>query len=127
MRRTSGNELCVRTFLLVPVAAVCLLLARAALLMWFYSSPLVVALSPAAETGAGAGRVGSSGLLDRVLALGPIEHKRPRHPRRPKDEAAMFAYTSGEVTPKTTGVKQGGGEARRSEAREGRRRGDGGW
>ena len=74
MRRTSGNELCVRTFLLVPVAAVCLLLARAALLMWFYRSPLVVALSPAAETGAGAGWAGSSGLLDRVLALGPIEH-----------------------------------------------------
>lgn len=107
MRRTSGNELCVRTFLLVPVAAVCLLLARAALLMWFYSSPLVVALSPPAETGAGAGRAGSSGLLDRVLALGPIEHARPRHPRRPMDEAAMFAVHVRRGDPKNDGSQAG--------------------
>ena len=78
-----------------------------ALLMWFYSSPLVVALSPAAETGAGAGRVGSSGLLDRVLALGPIEHKRPRHPRRPKDEAAMFAVHVRRGDPKNDGSQAG--------------------
>ena len=83
--------------------------------------------SPGRGDGAGAGWAGSSGLLDRVLALGPIEHARPRHPRRPKDEAAMFAVHVRRGDPKRRESSRGGGEARRSEAREGRRRGDGGW
>ena len=95
MRRTSGNEIvCVRAFVLIPVVAVCLLTLRAALLLYFYSGPLVsVVLSTSADTAAWpTGPAGGAGLLDRVLSLRSIEHARPRQPRRrPKDEAALFA------------------------------------